>query len=68
MTCLHSDPQIGVVGPVTNYIGGDQQIEVPYREVEDMWSFAANQNRPDPETSSDGSARWILLAVFQRAV
>lgn len=49
MTCLNSNPQIGVVGPVTNYIGGDQQIEVPYREVEDMWSFAANQNRPDPE-------------------
>jgi len=49
MTCLNSDPQIGVVGPVTNYIGGDQQIEVPYREVEDMWSFAANRNRPDPE-------------------
>ncbi|MGO4532191.1 glycosyltransferase family 2 protein [Paenibacillus sp. 2TAF8] len=49
MTCLNSDPQIGVVGPVTNYIGGDQQIEVPYREVEQMWSFAASQNRPDPE-------------------
>lgn len=49
MTCLNSDPQIGVVGPVTNYIGGDQQIEVPYREVEEMWSFAASHNRPDPE-------------------
>lgn len=48
MTCLRSDPQIGVVGPVTNYIGGDQQIEVPYREVQEMWSFAARQNRPDP--------------------
>lgn len=47
MTCLDSDPKIGVVGPVTNYIGGDQQIEVPYREVEDMWSFASKHNRPD---------------------
>ncbi|MCW3794898.1 glycosyltransferase family 2 protein [Paenibacillus sp. LS1] len=49
MTCLASDPQIGVVGPVTNYIGGDQQIKVPYREVEDMWSFASTHNRPDAE-------------------
>ncbi|WP_186333766.1 glycosyltransferase family 2 protein [Paenibacillus xylanexedens] len=49
MTCLASDPQIGVVGPVTNYIGGDQQIKVPYREVEDMWSFATTHNRPDAE-------------------
>ncbi|MGC5775057.1 glycosyltransferase family 2 protein [Paenibacillus pabuli] len=47
MTCLDSHPEIGVVGPVTNYIGGDQQIEVPYKEVEDMWSFAAQHNRPD---------------------
>lgn len=47
MTCLNSSPQIGVVGPVTNYIGGDQQIEVPYREVEEMWSFASRQNQPD---------------------
>lgn len=49
MTCLASDPKIGVVGPVTNYIGGDQQIEVPYREVEEMWSFATTHNRPDAE-------------------
>ncbi|MGQ8874939.1 glycosyltransferase family 2 protein [Paenibacillus sp. TSA_86.1] len=48
MACLNSDPQIGVVGPVTNYIGGDQQIEVPYHDVQEMWSFAASQNRPDP--------------------
>ncbi|WP_244898217.1 glycosyltransferase family 2 protein [Paenibacillus xylanexedens] len=49
MTCLASDPKIGVVGPVTNYIGGDQQIQVPYREVEEMWSFAATHNRPDAD-------------------
>ncbi|WP_434749592.1 glycosyltransferase family 2 protein [Paenibacillus amylolyticus] len=49
MACLNSDPQIGVVGPVTNYIGGDQQIEVPYHDMQEMWSFAASQNRPDPE-------------------
>ncbi|WP_426333344.1 glycosyltransferase family 2 protein [Paenibacillus silvae] len=47
MACLNSDPQIGVVGPVTNYIGGDQQIEVPYHDVKEMWTFAASQNRPD---------------------
>ena len=48
MACLDSDPEIGLVGPVTNYIGGDQQIDVPYSEVQDMWSFAARHNRPDP--------------------
>ncbi|MDN8592307.1 glycosyltransferase family 2 protein [Paenibacillus sp. 11B] len=47
MSCLNSHPEMGVVGPVTNYIGGDQQIEVPYTDVEEMWSFAAQHNRPD---------------------
>ncbi|WFR64756.1 glycosyltransferase family 2 protein [Paenibacillus amylolyticus] len=49
MACLASDPKIGVVGPVTNYIGGDQQIEVPYRELEEMWPFAATHNRPNAD-------------------
>ncbi|CAH0118461.1 glycosyltransferase family 2 protein [Paenibacillus sp. CECT 9249] len=47
LSCLHSDPGIGMVGPVTNYIGGDQQIEVPYRNLEEMHAFAEGHNRPD---------------------
>ncbi|AWB45816.1 glycosyltransferase family 2 protein [Paenibacillus sp. CAA11] len=46
--CLHSGTDIGAVGPVTNYIGGEQQIDVPYREVRDMWTFAAAYNAGDP--------------------
>lgn len=47
MACLQSQADIGVVGPVTNYIGGEQQIEVPYDDISGMWAFAANYNRPD---------------------
>lgn len=45
---LESEQDIGAVGPVTNYIGGSQQIEVPYQDIADMWSFAAAHNRSDP--------------------
>ncbi|MCM3129857.1 MULTISPECIES: glycosyltransferase family 2 protein [unclassified Paenibacillus] len=48
MSCLNSDAGIAVVGPVTNYIGGEQQIEVPYTDVKDMLPFAEGYNKPDP--------------------
>lgn len=47
MACLNSNPQIGMVGPVTNYIGGEQLIEVPYTNVADMPDFARLNNVPD---------------------
>ncbi|WP_338552281.1 glycosyltransferase family 2 protein [Paenibacillus sp. KS-LC4] len=47
IACLDSNPQIGMVGPVTNYIGGEQLIEVPYTNVADMPDFARLNNVPD---------------------
>ncbi|BBH18687.1 hypothetical protein Back11_00320 [Paenibacillus baekrokdamisoli] len=47
LDCLHSDPKIGMVGPVTNYISGDQCIEVPYTRVKDMPIFAEQFNVSD---------------------
>lgn len=49
--CLRSDPARRLVGPVTNYISGEQQIDVPYRNLNDMQRFAEQYNRQDP-------ARW----------
>ncbi|WP_314590925.1 glycosyltransferase family 2 protein [Paenibacillus terrigena] len=49
LRCLHSSEQIAIVGPVTNYISGDQCIEVPYHHVEDMQTFAKHYNRLDPQ-------------------
>jgi len=48
LACLGSDPGIGMVGPVTNFISGEQQIPVPYADIQDMWPFAASFNRHDP--------------------
>ncbi|WP_138496619.1 glycosyltransferase family 2 protein [Paenibacillus pinistramenti] len=55
LDCLNSSPEIGAVGPVTNYIGGEQQIEVPYTGLEGMQEFAAAYNRQSPE----GAGRWM---------
>jgi hypothetical protein len=49
LRCLHSDNQIGMVGPVTNYIAGDQRIHVSYRRTKHMPAFARKYNRPNPK-------------------
>ncbi|AZN42789.1 glycosyltransferase family 2 protein [Paenibacillus albus] len=48
LACLNSSPSIGMVGPVTNYISGDQRIEVPYKTVKGMPNFARQHNAPNP--------------------
>jgi len=48
LRCLHSDEHIGVVGPTTNYISGDQRIDVPYSTIADMHRFAEQYNTSDP--------------------
>ncbi|NBD26515.1 glycosyltransferase family 2 protein [Paenibacillus glycinis] len=48
LACLNSDPGIGMVGPVTNYISGEQRIEVPYTEEKGIAPFARRFNIGDP--------------------
>ncbi|WP_261378481.1 glycosyltransferase family 2 protein [Paenibacillus agilis] len=45
--CLESDPAIGMVGPVTNFISGEQQIEVAYGTNQEMQQFARQYNEQD---------------------
>ncbi|RCX19767.1 GT2 family glycosyltransferase [Fontibacillus phaseoli] len=48
LRCLRDCPEAAAVGPVTNYIGGEQQIDVPYIDLPGMRDFAAAHNRSDP--------------------
>ncbi|MBP1966993.1 glycosyltransferase [Paenibacillus aceris] len=48
LTCLHSSEKIGLVGPVTNYISGEQLIETHYTSTEEMHRFAKAFNKSDP--------------------
>jgi GT2 family glycosyltransferase len=36
LLCLDSSPDIGIVGPVSNYASGKQQLKEPYTNLEDM--------------------------------
>ena len=46
--CLYSDPKIGAVGPISNSAYGDQDIEVSYANLTEMWHFANEYNRFTP--------------------
>lgn len=48
LRCLNESPGTAAVGPVTNYIGGEQQMEVSYTDISGMRDFAARHNRYNP--------------------
>lgn len=47
LNCLNSNTMIGAVGPVTNYISGEQQIGVPYEDIQGMREFSIAFNKTD---------------------
>ncbi|MDF2815088.1 MAG: glycosyl transferase family 2, partial [Paenibacillus sp.] len=49
LACLHSNDRFGLVGPVTNYISGDQLIETSYKSLEEMHQFAKTLNRSNSD-------------------
>lgn len=49
LTCLHSDETYGIVGPVTNYISGEQCIETSYDNLSQMHQFARQYNQSNHE-------------------
>jgi GT2 family glycosyltransferase len=46
--CLDSDGRIGLVGPMTNYISGEQLVATSYSNIEEMHRFAERFNQPNP--------------------
>ncbi|NOV04240.1 glycosyltransferase family 2 protein [Paenibacillus planticolens] len=49
LACLYSSEKFGLVGPMTNYISGEQLLETTYASTEEMHRFAAafNQSNAD---------------------
>ena len=55
-----SDPEIGMVGPVTNFVGNEAKIEVAYRTWAEMADLAAQRARQHDLRRADIS----MLAMF----
>lgn len=69
LTCLRSDSEIGMVGPVTNSISGPQQInDVPYRSMEEMQRYARDNNVSNPSRWHQTELLIGFCLLFDRSV
>lgn len=58
VSLLHSDEKIGMVGPVSNYVSGSQQINVNYTNIEGIDGFTSSYCE-----SQAGKSRRVLRLV-----
>lgn len=57
--CLHSRPEIGLVGPCSNCVGSGNQVEVSYNSSREMIEFARKFNIPDPRKWRRQEGYWL---------
>ena len=67
LACLLESPDTAAVGPVTNYISGEQKIEVPYHDLTEMPGFAAAYNRRDTGKWRDTSRLVGFCILMKRS-
>jgi len=67
LACLFESPDTAAVGPVTNYISGEQKIDVPYHELSELPRFAAAYNRRDTGKWRDTSRLVGFCILMKRS-
>jgi GT2 family glycosyltransferase len=62
------EPEVGLVGPVTNRSGNEAQIEAPYRTCGEFLDFAANQSGRNHGQQSNLRVATMFCAAMRREV
>ncbi|WP_436839571.1 glycosyltransferase [Pseudomonas brassicacearum] len=62
------DPSIGLVGPVTNAVGNEAKIEVPYPGIQQMQDFADRYTEARKGQSFDISMLAMFCVAFRRGI
>ncbi|WP_379130566.1 glycosyltransferase family 2 protein [Paenibacillus sp. sgz500958] len=65
-SALYSSPDTGMVGPVTNYASGRQQVKTTYKGIEEFHRVTENANMPDPSKWSECRRLVGLCLLFKR--
>jgi GT2 family glycosyltransferase/tetratricopeptide (TPR) repeat protein/2-polyprenyl-3-methyl-5-hydroxy-6-metoxy-1,4-benzoquinol methylase len=68
LRALYSDPQIGLVGPCSNYVSGEQQVPVTYTEMVELDAFAAAWARDNDRKWVDTDRLVGFCLLIRRAV
>ena len=62
------DPEIGMVGPVTNFAGNEAKIDVPYPSLEEMPDFAADRMQEKEGRCFDIEVLAMFCVMLRRDV
>jgi GT2 family glycosyltransferase len=65
---LEQDPDVGMVGPVTNLAGNEARINVDYTSIDQMEAFAEQYTRAHAGRSREMSTLGFFCAVIPRRV
>ena len=63
-----NDPQVGMVGPVTNFVGNEARIEVPYSTWQEMENFAHEHTWANDLLVSDIHMLAMFCVAMRREV
>lgn len=63
---LYSAPDIGIVGPVTNYASGIQQVDLRFADLDEFQRIALGMNRSDPALWQETKRVVGICFVFRR--
>ena len=65
---LYSAPDIGIVGPVTNYASGSQQVHYSFADLAEFENIARQVNQPDPSKWQATMRIVGICMVFRRTL
>ncbi|XID95713.1 glycosyltransferase family 2 protein [Paenibacillaceae bacterium WGS1546] len=65
---LYSSPEVGIVGPVTNYASGSQQVHYPFEDLAEFQRIAEAVNVPDRAKWKKVERLVGLCFVFRRSL
>ncbi|WP_138496623.1 glycosyltransferase family 2 protein [Paenibacillus pinistramenti] len=68
LTALHSSEHTGIVGPVTNYASGRQQIETGLGGIAELLEYAEGHNHSDPAKWAEVRRLVGLCFLFKRSL
>lgn len=68
LAALHSRPDVGLVGPVTNAASGRQKVDFPFNNIEEFQLTAAQNNQPDPSRWSEVNRVIGMCLLMKREV
>nr|AYQ71433.1 glycosyltransferase family 2 protein [Cohnella candidum] len=66
LVCLNSDARIGMVGPLSDTVGGAQRIRISNLKAEEKEAFAREHNRSRPTQWRDSDSLQSFCLLFRR--